>query len=825
MRGRIEKIIQHKYGDKEFGFITGEDQNKYYFDDRSIPNHFTTQDFCENDIVEFDVIVRSNKNKNRASNLRIVKESLQEANAIKSNMETAIITNKSAKQLTKESTEPIKFYKKGFFQHIDMKRVKEHLKPNSGEYEILNKLSSVLYISHVGRHDIGNGTIYPFCLIGATPLIKQYVRGQYEFLLVFSHFENESWQQVTIKAAQHIRHRKEITDRRPLVNFYILVSNAKTLKKEIDKIKGGTSAAIIPFTFNELLNCQSNEDLSELILNRFDEYLFENNMLGEENPIEEDTLLFGDRGKIADSIVQRCMENKYSGIFGLRRSGKSSVLRAVERRLSQNEIKYTVIQARSELENIESWKTALYDIARKVKISVSGIEQNDDESRTEYNNRLKLSSTEDDYAKRPMQCFVDDVKLYTRNERTFVIAIDEVELITYNTATSPVWQSLDSYKGFWGALRDCGLALILCGVNSTINEKNIISYKGQSCDNPMYERIHNCADFSKTYLPAFTDEQTCSMINTLGSYSNIGFSEVYVDINRAFGGQPYAIRQFCSFVFENIKNLRVKNEVYQVSKPTFNALIEEFNNGSKGMQLFETILQHIQIFSDEYDMLNDIALNPNKYRIITPDNATLIDHLEKYGLIEYDKSTHYVTFNIVSIQKFICKKSNKKPEQMTNDERRRFIQDRVKECEAKLKRYILNVFTYRANNPRNIFSNYISSKKIVVNPKASPVPDTTSCQISDFFNHKLFVVYFSTLKKIVEDQWNIFSRDFTNCGISKANFTTCMEDLNAGRTDADHYDPENTDHCPDDWEITDTILKSFAVAYDKLNDFFSSINL
>lgn len=816
MKGKIKRIIPTAFGNNEFGFIVGEDGNDYYFDNRSISNGLTTQDFDKGDTVEFDIIIQPNRDQNMAT-----KMSLAEVVA----EPTITTTEKEGEDAseTVESTQmPIRFYKKGFFNHIDKKRMfREHLKDNSGEKEVLEKLSKIFYISHIGHHDIGHNVIYPFCLIGATSLLKQYVRGQYEFLLVFSHFENESWQQNTVKAAYHIRHRKEIVERRPLVNFYILVSNAKTLKSEIDKMKGGTNAAIIPFSFEELLKCDSTENLTKLVLSRFDEYLFENNMLGQENPIEEDTLLFGDRGKIADSIVQRCTENKCSGIFGLRRSGKSSVLRAVERRLVQSGVKFANIEARSELESIDSWKTALYDVARKIRISTTGILQNDGETRNDYNVRLKLSSTEEDYKRRPTQCFVEDVKLYTKDEPAFVLAIDEVELITYNTATSSMWQDLDSYKGFWGALRDCGVALIICGVNSTINEKSTITHKGKSCDNPMYERIHNCAGFSKTYLPAFTDEQTCVMINTLGSYSNIGFNNVFVDINRAFGGQPYAIRQFCAYVFDNVKEHRKPGEVYQVSKPTFNALLDNFNNSDKGVQLFNTILQHIQIYSDEYDELKSLALEPEKHRTITPDNSTSIDHLEKYGLIEYDRTTNFVTFNIDSIKDFIRKNTTKRPEQMTNDERRQYIQDRVKICEEKLKKYLLNIFTYNKSlNARNALARHTK-----INPKANPAPNVTTCPIKDFFNHKLFIMYFSTLKTIIENNWSTCSSDFSACGISKANFSTYMENLNAGRTDADHYDPQNTTTCPEDWEIDDSILQAFISAYNKMDSFFLYLGL
>lgn len=136
------------------------------------------------------------------------------------------------------------------------------------------------------------------------------------------------------------------------------------------------------------------------------------------------------------------------------------------------------------------------------------------------------------------------------------------------------------------------------------------------------------------------------------------------------------------------------------------------------------------------------------------------------------------------------------------------------------------MFTYnRQLNAKNVLMGYVSSKKITVNPKANPVPNPATCPIKDFFNHKLFIIYFSTLKTIIVNQWSICSSDFTGCGISKANFSTYMEDLNAGRTDADHYDPESSDTCPDDWEITDTVLQSFIAACNKIETIFSSLGL
>ncbi len=431
MKGIVETLKTSEKNSLEYGFIRLSSGESIYFDSRSLSSDYQMTDFFEGDSVEFSSICNNRIGKKYAKGVKIIN------------------TDNFSDPPKNNNSHRIKdFYTSGYFRSLNRTQMQnEHLKDNSGEYGVLQKLKRILYISHVGHHEMGHkGAIFPFCLIGATEFLKTFIHGKYEFLLIFSHFDDCSWQQNTLKAANFIRKRKEIAERRPLVNFYILISNARNLKIEIDKMKGGTEAAIIPFSFEEILNCNNKRQLEDLFINRFGEYLFENNMLGEENPIEDEQLLFGDRGKIADSIVQRCKEGKHSGIFGLRRSGKSSVLRAVTRRLDYAEIKYIIIEARSALETIDSWKTALFDIAKRIRIVTTEMIQDDDETRHDFQERLKLSSTESDYEKHPTQCFVEDVKLYTRSCQTFVIAIDEIELITYNTATSAAWQNLDAYK-------------------------------------------------------------------------------------------------------------------------------------------------------------------------------------------------------------------------------------------------------------------------------------------------------------------------------------------------------------------------------------------
>lgn len=51
-----------------------------------------------------------------------------------------------------------------------------------------------------------------------------------------------------------------------------------------------------------------------------------------------------------------------------------------------------------------------------------------------------------------------------------------------------------------------------------------------------------------------------------------------------------------------------------------------------------------------------------------------------------------------------------------------------------------------------------------------------------------------------------------------------MVDLNAGRTDADHYDPEDMTS-PEVWEISKDTFDKFAVAYNEFDKLFTALHI
>ena len=53
----------------------------------------------------------------------------------------------------------------GVSRRLDLDRAaEEHLKPNSGELEVIQKLKQVLRITRVGHHYMDQSSLYQFCL-------------------------------------------------------------------------------------------------------------------------------------------------------------------------------------------------------------------------------------------------------------------------------------------------------------------------------------------------------------------------------------------------------------------------------------------------------------------------------------------------------------------------------------------------------------------------------------------------------------------------------------------------------------------------------------
>ena len=160
MEGIVDIIKTNRKNGLEYGFIKLPSDESIYFDSRSLSTNLKMSDFYQGDKVEFSAVLEDAARRKTALCVKLT--------------ETVQITN-SGRMIEKQVVRD--FYKPGYYRSLDRTQMCiDHLKPNSGEYEVLEKLKNVLYISHVGHHDMGTGgASFPFCLVGTTEFLKSFI--------------------------------------------------------------------------------------------------------------------------------------------------------------------------------------------------------------------------------------------------------------------------------------------------------------------------------------------------------------------------------------------------------------------------------------------------------------------------------------------------------------------------------------------------------------------------------------------------------------------------------------------------------------------------
>lgn len=169
MRGKIVELNLYDVNKSKHGFIEGNDGKRYYFNQTSLLAKMTIDSLYRGDIVSFTV-EKSASAYDRAIHIKLEQH--------------------------EEKHSKTEFSMPGISSRLDLERAaEEHLKYNSGEYEIIIKLAEVLRITRVGHHSMDQSSQYQFCLANVTETLKQFVRESGEFFVIFSHFDNKSWQQ------------------------------------------------------------------------------------------------------------------------------------------------------------------------------------------------------------------------------------------------------------------------------------------------------------------------------------------------------------------------------------------------------------------------------------------------------------------------------------------------------------------------------------------------------------------------------------------------------------------------------------------------------
>lgn len=496
----------------------------------------------------------------------------------------------------------------------------------------IRKISANFYVTrHFHPIQVGNSTYYAV-LVRPTDEFSIYINADREILIVFSLYK--TFEIRTLEAYDEFYSLLE--SKRIDKSLRFLISEDDNIEFIIRHYldQHPEYPIIIPITFTQINNTLGNALLGAVRRN----YLLRD-LFGYQNPLREETFFFG-RQTLVNSVLDMAKSGQNSSLFGLRKSGKTSVIYAIQRRSRNFSCNVAVIDCQSPAIHARRYDGLLAHIIaeirrslglKKVPIALGTSLPEVSENFTNYMNSITISL-----------------------KNTVLVVFDEIENISPNTAASPHWRQDNDAIYFWQIIRSYiqsegngKISVCIIGTSPHILE----TAKINGIANPIYLYAQ------KKFIPNLSFEETKEMIERLGYFMGLEFStDVISELHREFGGHPFFTRQVCS----KIHQLSSTSRPVRVSKAALQRARADFSGDLEGY-LREIIEQLRQDYPEEFEILKAVV-NGNidelsEYGREAPD---LIDHLIGYGMVDKIGNDFDIRFEAVKsvLQHLISTKSD-----------------------------------------------------------------------------------------------------------------------------------------------------------------------
>ncbi len=447
------------------------------------------------------------------------------------------------------------------------------------EQKIVKTISKEWYVTSAGNLDIANSK-YRYILIKPTPSYQEMFNLEREIVVLFSGypaFEPRVFDAIDqiIKKYQALRIERICS---------VLCSQDGGVERKVsDLLKNDQELqVVIPFTYNELSGVIDDY----FIRNRFKLYFYSRDLFAFNSPLKKDIYFFGRNGLVHE-IANRHLSAENSGLFGLRKTGKTSVIFGIERTLSRMNANCVLIDCQNPAFHRRRWNKALFYII--------------DELNRQRQLNLKLEM-EDKYTEENAAIVFEKeiLRMYQKlGSKSVLLIFDEIENITFDISPSEHWAKEMDFVFFWQSLRSLFQKMpsvftyLIVGTNSMCVE--VPAIKGK--DNPIFNQV------PFQYIEGFDVPQTRDMVRTLGRIMGLKFVEtIYGKLTEDFGGHPFLIRQVCSLINKISSSQRpviVDRAIYDKAKDLFN------REHAGYVEMILNVLR--DFYNDEYEMLAYLA--------------------------------------------------------------------------------------------------------------------------------------------------------------------------------------------------------------------------
>jgi hypothetical protein len=426
-----------------------------------------------------------------------------------------------------------------------------------------------------------------------------------EILLIYSPFP--TLQARTIQTAEELLTRPAALGRvETLVIF--LVSEMSNPENWISTYltQNRESRMLVPFSADALRQNRGDPWYVRNILSRV---LFNRDLFNYRLPLERDLYFFG-RDDLLLEFIDSAKASENRGVFGLRKTGKTSFLYKFIRTINEQKIGYTLLYDCKDT-SVRSlhWSELLRRIC-------------DDICRL-HNVKIKVPTDE-----RLLSRYLADILLSIRKQRKVILIFDDFEFITPLSVDDLHWH--DEFVPFWQSIWSAqsarrNLSVVLAGLNATPCERDRVG----RVQNPLFAIV------AVNYIRGLGSADLRRMILILGRRMGLFFDDGAIEyLSARYGAHPLLTRLVCSSVHQEIRALQIDRPL--VIDPAFLTKNEEERDSKLVYYCSHIVSELKEFYPDEYNMFELLATKQIREFMDFAIFPEYIRHLREYGLITYD---------------------------------------------------------------------------------------------------------------------------------------------------------------------------------------------
>lgn len=402
--------------------------------------------------------------------------------------------------------------------------------------------------------------------------------------------------------------------------FVILVSDAKEPSKWVAEYSSMNEArTVVAISTVEMKSALGDP---WFVRSKIADQLFSRDLFDYRLPLEKDIYFFG-RTALLQSFRDSIGRSENRGLFGLRKTGKTSFLHKLRRELLEQgkteilfyDCKSPSIRQRTWIELLEK---VILDLASATNVNV-----------TLPADRRFLSES-----------LTDLITRIPDNKRVAII-FDEVEYVSFFSNTDSHWKQdyLPFWQSIWAAQSETRkLSAILAGVSPKLVEVDKID----GVQNPLFGIV------SYDYLGGLSADEVRRMLNVLGRRMGLKFTpEAANTFVIEYGGHPLLCRLAASFTYRQVRESGAKLPVTILPKT-----LKEWRSDRDGDLVFycEHVVSELRDFyPDEYHVFELLACGGVADYIELAALPEYSAHLNSFGLVKAVSGVPTVAIEVVGM--------------------------------------------------------------------------------------------------------------------------------------------------------------------------------